>query len=189
VKLTATFGFVMLAVVLNSTAVIGSQGKIAEDPGIMTPLQLRVIAASKPGGIELVPPQTRIVLIPHDNLSDAEVLGIFASPGPTQHIFLLIRDHFATKPPGVLYHLYLDLPPDTKPEKEDRRYIGSLNFFGRVSIAASPDTFVSYDITLLIRSLAETNRLTPTTTVTILPAGTPVKDAAPRIGRVELVAQ
>lgn len=188
-KLTAIFGFVMLAVVLDATAVIGSQGKIAEGLEITTPSKFRVIATSKPGGIELVYPETRIVLSPQDGLSDTDVLKMPAAPDSTQHIFLLIHDQFATKPPGVLYHLYLDLPPDTKPEKEDPRYIGALNFFGRTSVAASPNTFVSYDITSLVRSLAETNRLTTITTVTILPASMPAKDAAPRIGQAELVLQ
>ena len=188
-KAIAIFGFVMLAVVLAPAAVIGSQGTIAEGPEITTPSQFKVIAVSKPGGIELVAPETRVVLSPPHGLSDADVLKMPAAPDSTQHIFLLIRDQFATKPPGVLYHLYLDLPPDTKPEKEDRRYIGSLNFFGRTSVAASHNTFVSYDITPLVRSLAATNRLTAITTVTILPAGMPAKDAEPRIGQVELVVQ
>jgi hypothetical protein len=111
----------------------------------------------------------------------------------TKRIYIVLKNLRAVKQPGVLYHLYLDLPPETKPSKDDARYIGTLNFFNRAGGggfgAPKTSSFDSYDITAAARNLQARNLLYEDTTITIIPAGEPDAEARPTIGLIELVEQ
>lgn len=115
--------------------------------------------------------------------------------GANQRLYLVIRDLRAAEQPGVLYRLYLDLPQDAQPRRNEQRYIGSLNFFNSVkgggygAQASGSDFFFSYDITALVRNLQARRLLSERTTITIAPSGAPTANAAPTIGRIELVEQ
>ena len=82
---------------------------------------------------------------------------------PNQRIYLVLRELHAAEQPGVLYHLYLDLPQGSQPEKNDPHYVGSLNFFNAVPLegaSAGPDAglFRSYDLTTLLKNLQQERR-------------------------------
>jgi len=112
---------------------------------------------------------------------------------PDRHIYMVVRDLRVNEQPGVLYRLYLDLPPDEKPGRSNPHYAGTLNFYNatETSDAANvknPKIF-SYDITAMIRNLQAQNLLSDETTVTVIPSGTPAPDSSPSIGRIEIVEQ
>lgn len=104
-----------------------------------------------------------------------------------KRLFLVLRGLEAKTPPGVLYHLYLDLPEGVRPAKDDPRHIGSVNFFN--AGYGPKDAFRSFDVTDLTRTLAAKRLLTAQTTVTILPLRAPEAGASPVIGRIELIEQ
>lgn len=106
-------------------------------------------------------------------------------------IYLVIRGLHAEAQPGVLYNIYLDLPAGTKQRKDDPHYVGQLNFYNSAygGSASGSDFFFSYDITSVARNLRGRKLLGARTTITISPAGTPEGDAAPSIGRLELLEQ
>ena len=111
---------------------------------------------------------------------------------PGRRIYLVLKNLSTTEQPGVLYHLYLDLPAGAKPGKNDPRYAGSLNFFDVANPGAPRSdrpSVRSYDITDIARSLRARHLLSDQPTITISPAGTPAVEAKPMIGEVELVEQ
>ncbi len=111
-----------------------------------------------------------------------------------QRIYLVLRDLRAAEQPGVLYRLYLNLPPDSQPEKDDPHYVGSLNFYSAVppeSNSSGPEggLFRSYDLTTLLRNLQQREPLGDRTTITIIPSRVPATNAKASIGRIEIVEQ
>lgn len=114
---------------------------------------------------------------------------------PRRRIYLVLRNLSVAEQPGVLYHLYLDLPPDAKPGRDDLHHIGALNFFnasesgGFGAPVAKDSRFYSYDITNILRNLQSRGLLSDQTTLTITPSGIPAASAKPTIGRIEIVEQ
>jgi hypothetical protein len=106
-----------------------------------------------------------------------------------RNIYLVIRDLHTEMQPGVLYHLYLDLPAGAKPLRNDPHFIGFLNFFNSAYGNSASDHFFSYDITSVARKLHARKLLGKQTTLTVYPASSPVTASAPKIGRVELLEQ
>jgi hypothetical protein len=108
-----------------------------------------------------------------------------------EHIYLVLREMTTQQQPGVLYHIYLDLPAGTTtPGKDDPHFVGVLNFYNARS-EASPDLFRSFDVTDLLRNLQKQGLLSDQTTVTIIPSpsGPANASAKPVIGRIEVVVQ
>ena len=114
---------------------------------------------------------------------------------PDRHLYLILKDLHVKEQPGILYSLYVDLPADAKPVRDDPHYVGVLNFFNaQVSGEVRPPNtgssiFFSRDITALLRNLQTHSLLCDETTVTIIPSGTPAADSEARIGRIEIVEQ
>jgi hypothetical protein len=114
---------------------------------------------------------------------------------PERHIYLLFKNLYAEKAPGVLYRIYLDLPVDAVPEKNDPHYIGSLNFFQAGRLNESGQTipeqsvFHSLDVTRVGKTLESRGLLSETISITVIPSSPPADGAKPRIGRIELVEQ
>ena len=111
-----------------------------------------------------------------------------------RHTYLVVRDLRVVGQPGVLFRLYLDLPPEAKPIRTDPHYVGALNFYnaaepGRFDANEKSPMFVSYDITRVLRNLRAQKLLSDQTTLTIIPSGTPATQSEPRIGRIEIVEQ
>ncbi len=111
----------------------------------------------------------------------------------------MLRGLRADVQPGVIYHVYLDLPEGTVPKKDDPQHVGMLNFFGtphhhtRASASPVPNNltprFVSTDVTSVAQALAAQNALTQTPSVSIVPWGKPAEAAKPVIGEITLVQQ
>jgi tyrosinase len=151
----------------------------------------RVIATAGPIDLENAPQRVSFTA------SAAKTLASYLETD--QPIYLVLHDLRATEQPGVLYHLYLDLPPGAVPEQDDPRYIGTFNFYDAIPIDAGDSDgkkpppassgFFSYDISGTARTLRGRGMLSERTTVTIRAGGTPTPGAKPVIGRMELVRE
>lgn len=152
---------------------------------------MRAIASvAGPIDLETVPKRVSI------EASGGKTLASFLEAlGPGQRLYLVLHGLRAKEQPGVLYHLYLNLPPGTKPGADDARYMGTFNFYDAIPIGDEKGTappssgFNSYDITELARTLRGRGLLSEPTTVTIQPGGTPAPGAKPVIGRIGLIVQ
>jgi len=115
-------------------------------------------------------------------------------------LYLVLRNLQADIHPGVLYHLYLELPANTPTEKGQSHFVGTIHFFDAIPHnddermdmthgMTSPDKFFSFDITDLTRSLQSRQLLSDRPTLTIVPAGRPANEAKPVIGETSIVEQ
>src|SRR5262249_44198603 len=95
--------------------------------------------------------------------------------------------------PGVLYHVYLNLPEGTSPENGKDHHIGNINFFGSVQHEGHENEdsgkFYSFDITALSDALHSKKLAAGKPNLTIVPFGKPESDAKPLIGEITLVRQ
>ena len=109
----------------------------------------------------------------------------------SRRLYLVVRDLRTVEQPGVLYHLYLDLPAGTAVDKADPWHAGILNFFNAPPPGApEPEgVFQSFDVTSLVRSLRARGQLAERVKLSIIPVGEADPKARPTIGVVELVAQ
>jgi hypothetical protein len=114
---------------------------------------------------------------------------------PGQRIYLVTRNPHADAPPGVVYHIYLDLSPGARPGRNDPHYVGSLNFYAFTNPAGSgisasgSGRFRSFDITRVAIDLEQRNLLSIDTTITIAPARSPLANANATIGQIDVVRQ
>lgn len=132
------------------------------------------------------------VHIPLKRLPGARVTDL----SPERRLFLELHDLRASRPPGVIYDLYLDLPPNSQPEgPQDPHYIGTLNFFaaqrppGAADFGSRAAVTRSYNVTSVAQKLKEAGLLTEDTLITIAPEAEPETAAKPVITSIELVAQ
>ncbi|SRR6266849_2272046 len=146
------------------------------------------------GPVTLGSGPTRVVL--QDSGTQAAGRGLDAHVRelpPGRRVYLVLRSLSAAQQPGVLYHLYLDLPNGAKPRKNDAHHAGVLNFFAATRLTDSGKTQAtalrSYDITNLAKSLHAQKLLSEPSTVTIIPGATPAANAEATIGRIEVVEQ
>jgi hypothetical protein len=105
---------------------------------------------------------------------------------------LILRGLRAIGQPGVLYHLYLNLPAGTVPAGDDVRHVGIINFYAaETGDDADPDRiFYSFDITDAVRVLRARGLLRDSKlTVTFNPAGSPEPGVKTVVSRIELVAE
>jgi hypothetical protein len=100
---------------------------------------------------------------------------------------LVVRGLTAAASPGVVYNIYLNLPPGAVPAKIDPRFIGQINFFGANEEPVG-SRFNSFDVTGQIRRLLSENPRERRFTITIHPVGVPEAGSKPAIERVELVS-
>jgi hypothetical protein len=111
-----------------------------------------------------------------------------------KHVYLIAKNLQADAQPGVLYHLYLELPEGAKDEKAMPHFIGTVNFFHAVAHGGAhdkkmPDEFYKFDVTDVAKTLLAKDLLTASPTLTIVPAGTPADKANPVIGEVTVIEQ
>ncbi len=109
-----------------------------------------------------------------------------------ERIFLVLRGLNAMKQPGVLYHVYFDLPADRNLLKDDASYVGTISFYDSVNVKTSDldeTPFTSYDVTSVLKRLESRRLLSAPPTITIVPFGTPNPQAHASITRIELVVQ
>lgn len=116
--------------------------------------------------------------------------------------YLILRGLTATAQPGVIYAVYIDLPPGAKPAANDPRHVGSINFFSArpPDAANGPDAtslqnrdgeklFFSFDLTDTVELLKQRGLLLPRTTVTFIADGPPDQSVRVVVGRLEIVDQ
>lgn len=110
-----------------------------------------------------------------------------------RRMFLVLRNYRASVQPGVIYHLYLALPPGRSGQAAQQHYVGPLSFFDAVPHAGHGGNFVGktarFDVTDVAARLRSAGQLDGTPSVTIAPAGQPAAAAQPVIGEISLVEQ
>lgn len=108
-------------------------------------------------------------------------------------VYLVVKGLGANEQPGVIYQIYLALPPGVAPKPDGPHYVGALNFFNaRISGsgAENPDPrFYSFDVTDRLKMLQSQKTLGDAVTVTIVPASPPRASARPVIADIALVEQ
>jgi tyrosinase len=116
---------------------------------------------------------------------------------PQKHLYLVLKDLRAAAQPGVMYAVYLDLPPNASPAQGRAHRVGTINFFeavphmrhtGMTSANAQPK-FYGLMITPNARRLQSQGMLSESTSITIAPVGTPAARAKPVIGDISIVEQ
>lgn len=108
--------------------------------------------------------------------------------------YLVLRNYRANVQPGVIYHVYLGLPPGTAGAAAQRHYVGPLNFFDAVPIrghghGAFQGKTARFDVTGVAARLRAAGLLGDSPSVTIAPAGQPASAAQPVIGEITLVEE
>jgi len=112
---------------------------------------------------------------------------------PEEQIFMVLRDLRAESQPGVLYHMYLDVPEGGKAEAARNHFVGVVNFFASMheGVGGGPTTrFVSFEISRVLAKLKADGISADTeTSVTIVPSGEPSAEAKPIIGQIAILKQ
>lgn len=112
--------------------------------------------------------------------------------GRPRRLYLVLRDYRANAQPGILYHVFLALPPGTAGQAAEQHYVGTLNFFNAVPHRHGHDEVArtaSFDVTDLAERLRAAGRLPEHPSVTIAPVGQPASMAQPVIGGISLIEQ
>jgi tyrosinase len=113
---------------------------------------------------------------------------------PDRKLYIEFKGLKAQEQPGVIYNVYLDLPPNPTADDLKSHYIGAVNFFDKLPMAnAKPGEHVggSRSAILPLAPVAKTllagKQLLDKPVVTIKPLGTPNDAAAPTIDEVRVV--
>jgi hypothetical protein len=143
-------------------------------------------ALARAGKVELGAGPTTVTLEGREVASRIDALG-------SRRLSLILRGLHASNPPGVLYHLYLNLPEGASPAGDDPRHVGIINFYGAQTGGVAPADperiFYSFDATDAVRALRAQSGLRDPVTVTFYPVGSPEPGAKAVISRIELVEQ
>jgi hypothetical protein len=108
-------------------------------------------------------------------------------------LHLVVRGLKTDAPPGVLYAVYLDLPPKATPEQKRRHAVGAINFFNFVGSEteeaknSADRRSVSLDVTEVAKRLLLGGKLRDKPVITIVPIGKPAAGAKPVVGEVRLI--
>jgi hypothetical protein len=158
-------------------------------------------AAATRGPIKLGAEALRVDLEPVGDQGAKPVpLGIRVQGlGAKKRLYLVLKGLEAEAQPGVLYHVYLELPKADADKKEERRHVGIINFFDAVPHGKKadhaakpkhmPERTYSFDVTDLAVRLQKMGRLPDDLAITIVPAGRPAAAARPIIAEASLVEQ
>jgi tyrosinase len=111
-----------------------------------------------------------------------------------QRLFLRLKNLRANIQPGVLYHVYLNLPSDARPEDAAGHRAGFLSFFNFTQMehrneADIPQRYVTFEVTEVMKSLESRGFLKEGPSLTIAPSRQPSSDAKPLVGQMDLVHQ
>ena len=158
---------------------------------VLTPIQIH-----GPGPVELREEAARLPLTQPSSRPQVEPFTLHVQRmAPEKRIFLVLRNLHADAHPGVLFHVFLDVPANTLPRQALEHRVGIINFFDAVrhgeQFAGEQQStkFVSFDITELAHNLHDKKLLSEKPVVTIVPFGKPAADARPVIGEVSIVEQ
>jgi hypothetical protein len=182
-----------LAIIMVGSATLRAGGVEAMVPSVnQNPQGARVepLAASV-ASTELAGGPVSVTLSPPPSQQGTNLVSRLNSLATGERIYLVLRDLATQQQPGVLYHVYLDLPAgNSAPAKDDPHFVGVVNFYN-ARAEGSPGFFRSFDVTDQLRNLQKQGLLSDQTTVTIIPSrgGVLNTSAKPVIGRIELVVQ
>jgi tyrosinase len=158
------------------------------------------VAAVKSKEIKLGTGPTKVTLEPLPPQAGAQALDfherVKALPAE-KHVLLLVKNLRADEQPGVLYHLYMQLPQGATGDKAQPYYVGTVNFFNAVhhgtghekEAAKASDRFYQFDITDLAKTLQGKGALPASPTLTIVPSGKPSDKANAVIGQITVVEE
>jgi tyrosinase len=124
--------------------------------------------------------------------------------GPRQRLHLVVRGMNTEAAPGVLYGIYIDLPPNPTPAQLKAHSVGVVNFFHAVghgahghglrppskslpTAGASRGMFVTFDITEVAKTALANGRLQAKPTLTIIPYGKPAAGVRPVVESFSLI--
>jgi hypothetical protein len=145
----------------------------------------RIVLGGRPVRVVLAGPRA----------SAASLRALLQNLGSGEHLGLLLNGLSAAEPPGIVYDLYLDLPPGATPAEDDPHYVGTFNFFNFVplpgverGVASTSVPAYSFDITEVARTLQQRGLLRDPLTATIVPGGMPAIGARAVIGEIALVS-
>lgn len=163
-------------------ALLGCLAALPLAAGMQTSeVSVRTLASTKQA-IRLAKGPVMTVLVP----SGARELSVPSAVSKGQRVRLLLSGLAVQQQPGVVYHVYLNLPANPTPSDEDRHRVGTLNFFNAVNVKPDdPRATRSFDLTDVVRRL----QLAPAAelNLTIRPAGEPAANAV--IARASIVSQ
>lgn len=151
-----------------------------------------LVASAGSGGIALGAAPIRVHLATtREDMSFADEIEAL---GDEKKLYLVINNYRAEAQPGVLYHVYLDLPSGPSDQHREGHYVGTLSFFNAVphsghQAAAMTGRRRSFDVTDVVRRLRSEGRAGTAPSVTIVPAGRPASEARPVIGDISLVGE
>jgi len=146
----------------------------------------RKLVASKVPRIPLGPGPIRAALEAPPSAAATVPLGTrIEKLDPNHRLYLVVNDLQTQGTPGVVYHLYLELPPSSG-KAAGQYYVGSINFFAAEHRHEGQPVSVSFDITDLAKRLKAQGHLGTKAELTIAPAGTPASEAKPTVGEVAL---
>ena len=157
-------------------------------------------AVTPAGGIRLGSQPVRLTLQAPPEVSQPVPLATAVRDlRPERRLFLVVRGLSADVQPGIVYHLYLNMPANTPPARRQRYYVGTINFFhgddhgGHAGHAAGEtmgqERFRSFDVTDLIRRQHSARTLGAQPMLTVVPSGQPAAAATPVVGEITLVEQ
>jgi hypothetical protein len=164
----------VLAVLLATAC---SPGVMAQDPGTLA-------VASIPGAIVLGAGPAEVTLVAAGGNSVASRLK---SVDGGRQIYLTFLQAQAQSAPSTTYNVYLGLAANDAPGGTgDPHYVGTINFF---NAATGRPIDMSLNITSKVDALLAVGDIGDSLRMTIVPAGDPPADAAPRIGGVRITAR
>ena len=100
----------------------------------------------------------------------------------------MFRNLQTLKQPGIVYHVYVNLPEGTKPDTAVQP-VGILNFYNAGTTEPRKDLFFSFDVTDILKKLIAEKQLSEPLTITIIPPERPEEDVVPTVGQIDLVDQ
>src|ERR1041385_3129867 len=177
---------IALAVLLAYSGIFAAHS--AQD--MQSPTATVLAASSQP--VELTATPGRVKLTSGTGDKNTGLDQMLESLPASRNIYLVITGLHAVKEPGTLFHLYVDLPEGVTPKPDSAWHIGSINFYNAVPVPDAPkdkpELPVSIDITGILRNLHYSQKLTPDTTVTIMPTRPREAGAEPMIGHIAITA-
>jgi tyrosinase len=161
----------------------------------LLPVTPQAIASAPGGAMALGAGPVRVNLEPAPTTQG--IAGAVGGLSGEKKLYLVLRGLRAEAQPGVLYHVYLDLPEGTSPEQGRPHYVGAINFFdatahgdheGAVEATGTPK-FYGLDVTDVAKALQTKGLLSARPALTIAPSGIPAEEAKAVVGEISLVAQ
>jgi tyrosinase len=165
----------------------------------------KTLAATRATTISLGDSPVAVTLEPLTEADGAAPVGVTArvrALRPERRVYLVVHGPRALAPPGVIFGVYLDLPPNPTRDQLHAHRVGTVNFFhavhpdadvhgaqpgSKIMPTAVHGTFVAFDITDVAKRVLSTGLLRDKPTLTIIPQGKPAAGATATVREISLV--